>query len=519
MKPNWFKECPSCHRMVLKDLDRCNYCNYVFSKDFKMKTMKNIFVLVLLMMSNWCFAINKYASATGNWSAIQWKDAATGGNNVSKPTGDDVAYANSYTVTIDEDITCQQINTLTNGGQFRVTTARTINADVLAGTSTCVYANHNTGTVVITGNVTGGSSGTNPYGCINYSTGTINITGNVTSGNAVNSYGCYNYTSGTINITGDITGGSYSNVYGCRNNSGTIKITGNVTGGNAESAFGCYNYATGTIIITGNIYDGTAYGVYNNNPAGIVTLNDMAAWYKMDDKAASNVVKDSVIRNNGTSIHNTTNDMHVIGKIGGALKFDGTWDTIRITANTNYAFKAENSNGYTISMWVKIDEALGNARCFFGFEHIDYPDSKIKLYLLDQYDMLYGVIGTGYAVGIANIHFPTWQGKWTLMTMVVNKVNATTANVAIYMNGSFRANGDNFTHPFADFNLSAIPMIGALSSTLSGDGSSSYSSPTKGSIDDVRIYNKALTAAEVLQLYQQSSGGSWLGNYRWLSNF
>jgi len=47
---NWFKECPNCHRMVLKDLDVCNYCNY----NFKGFDMKKILVLVILI-SSWCF--------------------------------------------------------------------------------------------------------------------------------------------------------------------------------------------------------------------------------------------------------------------------------------------------------------------------------------------------------------------------------------------------------------------------------------------------------------------------------
>jgi len=43
----WFKECPKCHSPVLKDLDECNICGYKFIRNF---AMKKILILVMLIV-------------------------------------------------------------------------------------------------------------------------------------------------------------------------------------------------------------------------------------------------------------------------------------------------------------------------------------------------------------------------------------------------------------------------------------------------------------------------------------
>lgn len=161
------------------------------------------------------------AKQAGNWS-----NANTWGGGVLPGTSD-IADANSFTVAIDQDITCIQIDTKTTGGGFTVNTARTITADVNAGTSTCLTASHTSGnTLTINGNIIGGSS-VSAQGLRNNSTGAVAITGYVKGGSAASTYGFFNVSTGSASITGDIIAG--------------------------PAVSGLYNYSTGIVTVTGNL--------------------------------------------------------------------------------------------------------------------------------------------------------------------------------------------------------------------------------------------------------------------------
>jgi len=242
-------------------------------------------------------------------SASQWNSVAGGGGTVLTfanldPT--DTLVANGKTsITCNVSFVCAEIRTLllgagASGGSFLLAAGVTVTANVLAGTSICLtrsaagasssiignvtggtesgVVNSSTGTITITGNVTGSIGGFS-NGILNSSTGTVTITGNVIGGSNNQCKGISNSSTGTVTITGNVTGGSFSNNFdsshGISNSStGTVTIIGNVTGGSATNVLGIYNSSTGTINITGNVTGGTgssAYGV-NNASTGTVTI-------------------------------------------------------------------------------------------------------------------------------------------------------------------------------------------------------------------------------------------------------
>lgn len=240
---------------------------------------------------------NILAAQNGNFNASStW----TGG---VVPGVGDTAYANTRTVTITADVTCDKLSTrgdngATAGGGFAVSVSGlTVTAAIEAGATTCLTSTvASPGTLAINGNCTAGTS-VNAHGFFNTGTGTItilgdafggtggtsggnicigvysangivNITGTATGGNGgVGTHGIYAI-GGTINFTGDAIGGSGGNPgYGIMNASSgaTVNMTGNATGGSRTGNAGAYNAAAGTFSITGNVTGGTssAYGAAN----------------------------------------------------------------------------------------------------------------------------------------------------------------------------------------------------------------------------------------------------------------
>lgn len=225
----------------------------------------------------------RWAVATGNWSNTStW-------NGGTLPSGGDDVYANTYTVTIDQDINVGCISTsgvtgsALPSGSFNCSTTRTLNCNVNAGATACLVLTSNN--ITLNGNIKGGYA-TNARG-VYVSASNINyhISGNINGGIAINSYGCYFFnTSGTGNIIGNLTGGSASTSHGLICDQTRINISGNVFGGTGSSANGCLigspfnvygvvsgNLATGLEInsATSGTVDGLVFGGRASNINGV----------------------------------------------------------------------------------------------------------------------------------------------------------------------------------------------------------------------------------------------------------
>jgi hypothetical protein len=215
------------------------------------------------------------AQADGNWSAgATW----TGG---IKPGASDTAQTGNYTVTIDENVTCVQLEP-TGSGHFEVTAGGiTIAANVVMSSSYTgggLRCTHSSGTVNLTGNVTGGS-GANTHAVTNMTAGGIlTVNGTATGGSGFNASGIYNY-NGTLNLTAAV-GGSGDQASGMKLEGTGTSTLGTATGGTGPAAHGATILAAGTLHVTTAIGNGygvggsttnIAHGVYGYNVAGSVT--------------------------------------------------------------------------------------------------------------------------------------------------------------------------------------------------------------------------------------------------------
>jgi len=116
-------------------------------------------------------------------------------------------------ISIDVDIGTGRLSTAaeggTAGGGFVLSSARTIVANIQAGTSACIVTSGTGYTASITGNVTGGTGGSSAHGVRVASAMTLNVTGNVAGGGSSSRHGIYISDAGAVvSVTGNVSGGS-----------------------------------------------------------------------------------------------------------------------------------------------------------------------------------------------------------------------------------------------------------------------------------------------------------------------
>jgi len=208
------------------------------------------------------------------------------------PGSGDIAYSNTFTVTISDTRTVQAISnavgtSITVGGTFSLlngcnltcTNANGVVQGATAtgcittpslgvGSSASVAANSSgggsstsgnvvfstAGTLNWTGNVVGSAAATNSSAILVSGTGTLAFTGNATGGNNASAFGIGVSGAATVTITGNVTGASTNATgYGVNiSGAGSVTITGTVTGGTgASAAAGANNASTGTLTVNG----------------------------------------------------------------------------------------------------------------------------------------------------------------------------------------------------------------------------------------------------------------------------
>ncbi|MFA6432512.1 MAG: LamG domain-containing protein [Candidatus Paceibacterota bacterium] len=199
------------------------------------------------------------------------------------------------------------------------------------------------------------------------------------------------------------------------------------------------------------------------NTAGTLG-NGLVGHWTFDGPNMISNVKDSSGQGNNGFLVNQTPTTTTPGKIGQALKFDGVNDFISIPSTGAFTF----SSGITVSAWI-------------------YPTKQIDF-------TRQGIFENGDGSLLLDVVSNTGQIHWgsTASSYVMNKWYhvvgvADTNGEKLYMNGSLiDSNGTSFSGV-----AQAALRIGLWD----------FGTYFGGKIDDVRVYNRALSASEVQQLY------------------
>ncbi|MFH0908688.1 MAG: LamG domain-containing protein [bacterium] len=218
-------------------------------------------------------------------------------------------------------------------------------------------------------------------------------------------------------------------------------------------------------------------------------LNDhkyagMAAYWRLDEKSGSTTAFDSTPnQNNGTLMNMVPANCWVAGSEKGALQLDGVDDYVN--CGNGSALKLDGSS-FTITLWTKFDD-ISRTRGLIGKTGGYGINQSLHLVLLNSTTLRFGFYNNDLDASV-----PFVAGRWYHLAFTYDAVSQ---DRRIYVNGSLAARG-TANGSLRDTDGASLE-IGRIY-TRNGEN-------LKGAIDEVKIYNRALTESQIGQdLYYSS---------------
>jgi len=234
--------------------------------------------------------------------------------------------------------------------------------------------------------------------------------------------------------------------------------------------------------------------VTNTNTTVSVSTNSLTAYWRMDGLGglSSNAVFDSAGTNTGAAYGGVS--PAPTGYIAGALFFNGLTGRIHVPSAEALKYRGGNM---TMSAWIKIgaDETTGgyiiskpwNGMGYYNYYLVLDTNKKLKLYLGGSNAIS---VSSGTALTVEEWHqvgFTFGDDKTMRIYMDGVEVGSATHNII------------NWIPVYGDINLPlAIGSVYPYNTAWAGNSAYSF----RGMIDDMRLYNRALSADEIWSIYQ-----------------
>ena len=211
-----------------------------------------------------------------------------------------------------------------------------------------------------------------------------------------------------------------------------------------------------------------------------VSNSGLVGYWAMNE-ATGTVAMDSSGNGNNAAISGTTLPSWTNGKKGKGLSFDGLTSTISLS---NSSSLSSLTSSFTISHWIKTTSSAGQ---MYTVGNAGGPDGYRFGLSSGQIAFLVGDGSyTESACGSVTVN----DGSWHMITGVFSRSG--TLQFTCYLDGAFVAN------------VSLPSAYASMQANAPGIGKPPCCSAVSGLLDDVRIYNRALSAAEVANLYKQN---------------
>jgi hypothetical protein len=222
----------------------------------------------------------------------------------------------------------------------------------------------------------------------------------------------------------------------------------------------------------------------------------LVGYWNFDEGSGTTAADSSGNGNNGTLVNGPT---WTVGKVGSeALSFDGSSGYV----NAGSATSLNSLGPLTLSAWIYPTAALGSAS---DNAVIGKADDYYLGFITSYGNKLY------FRVPLTNVNLQgycsgssfTVLNQWVHVAVSWNGVVGTGNSAIFYINGvpcPFTGSNGTGSRVGSKLNL----YLGANYSTVTGLPSAYF----PGYIDEVRVYNRALTASEILDIYNDTGSGA-----------
>ncbi len=221
-------------------------------------------------------------------------------------------------------------------------------------------------------------------------------------------------------------------------------------------------------------------------PGGLVS------WWTADGTAA-----DLKGLNNANLFNGTT---YTAGKVGQAFKFDGVNDRVEVADSPSLAL----TGSLSIEGWIKVN-ALPSASQGLAtvlFRGDDRGGLDPYQLTLDSTGALWFQVVSA-AGESARVSAPVATGQ---LMHVAATLDDATGEMTLYVNGGVVAQTVTSARPFGALDPAYNPGIGIGNANGNATGSG-YNIPFNGLIDELSVYDRALTRGEVLGISSAGAGG------------
>lgn len=205
---------------------------------------------------------------------------------------------------------------------------------------------------------------------------------------------------------------------------------------------------------------------------------DVVNWWPLGEASGPTAADIRGTADNGTHVGGPT---PTAGKVQGALQFDGLDDQVDIADATEVNFA---SGDFTIDAWIRTSAAAGTAALV---DKIDAGTTTGYALILQN-----GILGLELADGTSTTYLSgsfVADNNWHLAAVSVDRTLAN--GIKFYVDGVPAATGNPTLHPGSLTTASTL-VFGARSAS----GANRYA----GLLDEVEMFDRALTHAEVMSL-------------------
>ncbi|MFA9262594.1 MAG: LamG domain-containing protein, partial [Undibacterium sp.] len=250
------------------------------------------------------------------------------------------------------------------------------------------------------------------------------------------------------------------------------------------------------LIAVGYWYFSARAGVKTNTSASQSQGNGrldsgLAGYWKLDENTGTSAADASTNGNTGTLTNGPT---WTTGQIGSGVAFDGSNDSIALSAGLGIL---KNVSQATLAGWYNVSSVSGTERDIISLSiNSGSPttNSRASAYLNSTGKFTCGgrsTDGETFQAVDTTATYPT--GRWVHFACTINYATNT---IKIYLDGAAQATTGTpaFAATATANTTSSYNRIGA-----EDDGSAFF---FLGSLDEIRIYNRGLSADEIGQLYR-----------------